>query len=268
MTNQRKHSRFSTCQNRTFGVRLPDTPDGESRQGSVMDISRDGARLAVSWPLSVGDEIDIELHANRFQKRRRARVCWAALRRDFQWHAGVEFDEPLAEDDLNGLASGGIIERRQSKRSKVSIAATVREQSSTSDHDVRITDLSTDGLGLSSPEPLELDGRVMISISQESEPLIVLALVRSCTSKRKGYVIGCELVDADAYRHLRQFLPARRPPARRTVWRVLRDYAFDAAATFLCVAAVAQWGLTSHTIGMKSGDQDLRMAVALEGRLF
>ena len=264
MSNQRTHSRFSISSGRKFHARLAKGDDTAPRQGSVVDISINGARIALSQPAAAGDKFEVELHApgSPFREQRRVRVCWSALRRDFLWHAGVEFDTPLSEQALNGLASGGVIERRQAKRTKVSIPAKARQETSASEHAVKIVDLSADGFGIASSEPLELESRVLVSIDQEPEPLVVIAHVRSCTQKRKTWSVGCEFADKDSYRHLRQFLPARRPPKKQTVWTVLRDYAFDAVATFLSVAVIAQWGLTSSAVESKSTADQIRSAVA------
>lgn len=264
VTNERKHSRYSVCSGRKLHACFQAADDSPSRQGVVVDISVNGARIALPQPATVGDEFEIELQApgSQFREQRRVRVCWSALRRDFLWHAGVEFDAPLTDESLDELASGGVIERRQSNRTKVSIPASARQESSTTEHEVRIADLSVEGFGFTSSEPLEVGNRVLVSIAHEPEPLVVIAHVRACNRKRKNYAVGCEFVDTDSYRHLRQFLPARRPPKKPTVWSVLRDYAFDAAATFLCVAVVAHWGLSSSAVEMKSNGEQLRTAFA------
>lgn len=219
-------------------------PSGEdSHDGNVTDVSTGGARLELNSPVTVGEQLDVELRvaAVKCREQRLATVCWAALRRDFVWQAGVRFGEPLPDAMIDRLAKAGIIERRRSLRVKVSIPAIARLEASTHQNSVRIANLSPEGIGLVSPGALEIDRRVMISVEDVAEPWTVLAHVRSCKRRRRGHVIGCEFVDTDAYRHVRQFIGAKRKPAPRSGWSRLRDYACGALSAFVCTTVMTSW---------------------------
>ncbi len=171
--NAQRHQRFTACD----GARLPADvrreKTDETHNGSVVDLSVQGARLALRSPVAIGEQLEVGLHVPglRLIEERKATVCWTALARDLVWHVGVHFAAPLSGPTIDSLATTGYIERRQSDRVKVSIPATARMEASHQEIRVRVADVSSSGVGLISPEPLELDRRVMISGDDLSAPV-------------------------------------------------------------------------------------------------
>jgi hypothetical protein len=230
----------------------------------------DGARLALRSPVVVGEQLHVGLHVPALQlsEQRKATVCWTALTRDLLWHTGVHFDAPLSDASIDSLASAGYIERRQSDRVRVSIPAAARLEASHQQITVRISDVSTGGLGLISPEPLELDRRVMISVDDPTAPWALLAHVRSCICHRRGHAIGCEFVDQDVYRQLCDRIRGHHIPAGKSRWCRLRDYAFGAVSAFVCMTAMAHWNSPQDTDDSPSWEQNRLQAVAKQVERF
>lgn len=248
-TRQRQHERFTTCD----GIRLPADvrreKTDETQNGSVVDLSVQGARLALRSPVTIGEQLDVGLHVPglRLIEQRKATVCWTALTRDLVWHTGVRFAAPLSDPTIDSLATTGYIERRQSDRVKVSIPAAARMETSHQTIRVRVADVSSGGFGLISPEPLELGRRVMISGDDLTAPWAVLAHVRSCTRRRRGHAVGCEFVDQDAYRQLCEQIRGNRSPVGKSRWSRFRDYAFGAVSAFVCMTAMTHWNPSQET---------------------
>ena len=242
-TGQRQHHRFTTCDGKHFSADVRREKTDETYDGRVVDLSVEGARLALRSPVAVGEQLNVGLHVDAIgiSEQRSATVCWTALTRDLLWHTGIRFTEPLSDSTIDSLANATIIERRRSNRVKVSIHATARLETSRHQMDVRIANISTNGLGMVSPEPLEVDWRVMISVDSPTEPWAVLAHVRSCTRARRGYAIGCEFVDHDVYRQVCDVIRGNRMPIQKSRWCRLRDYAFGAVSAFVCMTAMTHW---------------------------
>jgi hypothetical protein len=263
-TGQRQHQRFTTCDGKHIPADVRREKTDETHNGSVVDLSAHGARLALRSPVAIGEQLDVGLHvpALRLIEQRKATVCWTALTRDLVWHAGVCFETPLRDATIDSLASTGYIERRKSDRVKVSIPAAARMEASHQKIQVRVADVSSGGFGLISPEPLELDRRVMISVDDPTAPWAVFAHVRSCNRRRRGHAIGCEFVDQDAYRQLCERIRRNRTPVGKSRWSRLRDYAFGVVSAFVCMTAMTHWNPPQNTDDSPSWEQHRLQAVA------
>ncbi len=166
----------------------------------LTDVSLSGAQFSLTSPVTKGEYINIEFRCDEseFRIQARAEVRWTHLGRNCRWATGVKFDQPLTSDTLQDLATRGLIDRRSSPRSAVKINGTVKREGRPDLIPVRLWDLSTHGLRLSSAENLKPDERILIQLQKPGgSDIRCPAHVRWVASQKGGIMAGCEFVNAD-----------------------------------------------------------------------
>jgi len=166
----------------------------------LTDVSLSGAQFSLTSPVTAGERIKIEFRCDESESpiQAEAEVRWAHLGRNCRWATGVKFDQPLTNDTLHDLATRGLIDRRSSPRSDVTIHGTVKREGRPDHIPVRLCDLSTHGLRLTSTENLEPGERILIQLQKPGgSDIRCPAHVRWVASKEDGITTGCEFVNAD-----------------------------------------------------------------------
>jgi len=216
----RSESRFSPNAGQTLPVSVLERNSGEPIPAEVIDVSSSGAKLVLSLPLKTDDIVTVHLSFAdaAVEMRLTGRICWVRLARDYQWLAGVRFDEAIGLARLKKMAAAGYIEQRDSPRTDVQIPGTARRETLSNEIQVAITDLSATGFRLSSPDVMQAGERVLVGTASRKGNVTFPAHVRWSDKKQDQYSVGCEFVDKDAFRHLKHHLPRRQSDELTDSW--------------------------------------------------
>jgi|GEM_PF-2945920 hypothetical protein len=206
-----------------LAVEIRRSESGETLSDSrLADISLSGAQFSLSSPVTAGERISVVFRCDESESliETDAQVRWALLGRDYRWAAGVQFDQPLTNDTLRGLATSGLIDRRSSVRSDVTIRGTVKKEGRPDLIPVRLRDLSTQGFRLTSSENLEPGERILLQLQKREGSdgdFSCPAHVRWVASQDDGLTAGCEFVNADLAADIASLLACPSAPPRSQI---------------------------------------------------
>lgn len=193
-----------------------------SQPARMLDLSRGGAKLAVTSPLGVGEAIrlhmqmiDLDLDATVAGK-----VCWTTPAEDGPWWAGCVFTPRLPGNVLAKLAGAGHIERRQHERHPLSLDLEARWELSPIPSRVKLRDFSRNGFCLLVSEPGKAGLRVHLRCKDsQGRTVDVFGKADWEVNVTDGYLIGCEFRGRQSYEALRAIAcPQTSLATQRTPW--------------------------------------------------
>jgi hypothetical protein len=193
-----------------------------SQPARLLDLSRGGAKLAVTSPLGVGEAVrlhlkiaDLDLDATVASK-----VCWTSPAEDGPWWAGCVFTPRLPGNVLAKLAGAGHIERRQADRQTLSLELEARWELSPQPTKATLRDFSKNGFCLLVPETGKAGLRVSLRFNKpDGAKVEVFGKAHWEVKVADGYLIGCEFRGRQSYEALRRLAePTATRTTRRAPW--------------------------------------------------
>jgi len=246
-----RETRYQFAQNRETSVRICRQADtnGQSIDGTLLDLSRGGAKLSLARCIAIQEviELEIELVDANVCLTLQAEVRWLRPQKQNMWSIGVAFCERLSDEQLALLAGGGYLERREGTRYGSNIPATIRRELSEETIPVEVVNISVAGIGLSSAEPIEIGQHVQLRLLVEAySDKILTATTRWIVRVDDHYHIGCMLHRSEDHRHLKcaafgfEIEKFSTAPKARVPWLRLVAVALFSFCTTFAVLATAR----------------------------
>lgn len=178
-----------------------------SQPARLLDLSRGGAKLAVTSPLGVGETIRLHLQIPdlEFDAAVAGKICWTSPADDGPWWAGCVFTPRLPTNVLAKLAGAGHIERRKCDRQLMSIDLDARWELSPQSVTVTLRDFSKNGFCLLVSEPGKAGLRVNLRFKDaQGSSVEVFGKADWEVKVADGYLIGCEFRGRQSYEALKK----------------------------------------------------------------
>ena len=187
--------------------------DNEIR-ATVLDLSRGGGKFGLPCPLPIRNRVSVRLIAESIgaEVALDADVCWARPMGQNQWWMGCAFDPPMPEKDINQLAQGGCIERRQNTRCPQNVPAKLRWELETEAVDVSLVDLSVGGFGLELPTEPRIGGRLQILLEPDNpHESPIHARIQWCRREDDHFKAGCIFLNREGFPEAQRRVALRNP---------------------------------------------------------
>lgn len=180
-------------------VSPPQTIDAE-----LLDISREGVKLALQTPLAFEEVFQLQLvnQVIGLELLETARVRWIREASESEsLIVGCSIEDEIPDEILEDLIECGLLDRRQSARNKVTKAAIADWEMGDEPVPVRLLNLSTDGFCLAADDPCIIGARLKLTLTDDSgqTPYEIRARSKWQQDFEKGYLIGCEMVGDEPF---------------------------------------------------------------------
>lgn len=180
--------------------------DANAVSAKLVDLSRTGAELSVATCPAIDDAARLLISVAELQIDLAVaiEVCWAEPGDDDSWRLGCKFEPELSGDVVEQLAAGGILERRASPRTPVSLRATACWEHEEARIPVRLHDISEGGFCMSCAQIGQSERRLLLHLSRTDGKMeSIQARMQWRLKKGDQYMVGCALENVLDYHRLR-----------------------------------------------------------------
>ena len=209
-------------------------PDTQPLLVDLMDLSRNGLRMATHCAIPKNEQVEIEICVSKSDVviRVPGTVRWVTPGVNQSWFVGCTLNEKITEKQISQLAAASALERRENPRRPISVDAEAKSELGSAYHPVRLVNYSEGGCCISSQNSIAKPGeRLMVKIPRKpgANPRTIRAKAAWCTQLVGGYSTGCRFLAREDYLQLLACLPAEghqpspvgSAPKRRFDWRIV-----------------------------------------------
>ncbi len=248
--SQRREARYRAFDGHQVVIIVEWTSQGQPAtvQGRLIDLSRSGAKVAISSPIPVDEAFTLRLQVSELglNLTLNAEVCWMRPAGPDSWYLGCVFAGELPDHVLPKLAASGYVDQRQDARYEISLEASARQElAGDSLLNVRLVNYSAGGFRLFSSQPATPGGRLLLEMHDALGGLVrIPAKAVWQLEAEGGHHVGCCFLNNDGFDVLAQLVKSIKPPElaeprRRRPLRTLRWACVAALATAVSFVAFA-----------------------------
>ena len=190
----------------TVSLYEAEKPHPSLAKGSLLDLSRGGAKISIDAPISPDETVLVCIDFTEYGLtiKQPAHACWLRFSGDGTWHAGLSFAEELPHRVVPRLIEVGYIERREEDRIPIDLAGSVRDLSNTDRaHAVMLKDYSQGGVNLLAPERRSLHDPFILEIRSGNGELRQILCEAVWQKEHADSVrIGCRFLSSDAHQQV------------------------------------------------------------------
>jgi len=201
---ERRYTVLSDC---AANVTIEGADNGENAvSAKLVDLSRTGAELSVATCPAIDDAARLLISVAELQIDLAVaiEVCWAEPGDDDSWRLGCKFEPELSGDVVEQLAAGGILDRRASPRTPVSLRATACWEHEEARIPVRLHDISEGGFCMSCAQISQSERRLLLHLSRTDGKMeSIHARMQWRLKKGDQFMVGCALENVLDYHRLR-----------------------------------------------------------------
>jgi len=189
----RKRYRVMLGQVVPVAIQRPDEGE-QSASGELVDITVSGARIRSQVPMRFGEKFVLHLESESvgLSITISCEVQWIRPgRNDDEWIVGSLFDSHIEADLLEEYVDIGLLERRESDRSDISLPATIRFEVSGDEMEVDVSNIGTGGFCYAAPTGGTIGSRVRLTF-HEIGSTVVEGRIKWQSTKNGEHLVGCQ----------------------------------------------------------------------------
>lgn len=168
-------------------------------RAGLVDLSTGGAKLTINEAPKQQETIHVSIGTDdrKVELVLIAKIRWVCPNGENEWALGCAFDPPMPQDLIQGLATGGYVDRRTHEREQIMLDARVRYGTSSAWHDVTLLDYSAEGFCVAGDLPsADCEELMLCGTMLSGEPVEFPAAVRWKFHRDNQWVLGCQLRDS------------------------------------------------------------------------
>lgn len=170
--------------------------DSTVATGQIVDLTPNGAKLSLDILLNYQEVVVVEVAMPMLDVATAltATVAWSkATSSDAHWLSGCSFNEPFADDVLDRLAAGGVIDRRCDVRTPCKIPVQALWQFDDDAKPADIIDFSKGGFCLACTSEQPIGTKVHVRLASGD---CVVGILRWIAEHDGSQVFGCQFMEA------------------------------------------------------------------------
>ena len=191
--------------NEGIDVRVLVQPHGspEPVDAHLIDMSNSGMQLRLATCLTFDESMAVHILAGDLQFDLAATVKWIRQADEQSWSVGCHIKPELSEDALIRLASMGLLDRRESVRREVEMAASICGELESNRTPAVIRNLSEDGFGMATLAARVVGQRIRVAVpTPYGETIDITARVIWQIKTNRGFFCGCAFLNRESYAEL------------------------------------------------------------------
>jgi hypothetical protein len=175
----------------------------EPVDAQLIDMSNSGLQLRLATCLKFDESMAVHILAGDLQFDLAATVKWIREADEQSWSIGCHIKPELSEEALNRLASMGLLDRRESVRKEVEMAASICGELETNKTPAVIRNLSEEGFGMATMTARVVGQRIRVAVPTPfDDALDVTARVIWQIKTNRGFFCGCAFLSRESHAEL------------------------------------------------------------------